>query len=167
MATKPVQNQTSSAPPVVLPSAQNSIVQQQLVTSPPAAVVPRPVQSQPVESPASSPPAPTAPTSADVSPIVQAYARAIESKDIGAVRRAYPGLTSAQQGQLEAFFQAARTIDARLRIANLDASPTTAEARVVGSYDFVNSVGRPDSQPVSFAMSLRREGSSWRLVSVH
>ena len=169
VAIKPTQSRTSAAPPpIVLPPTQSSIAQQQLVTQPPpAAVVPRPVQSQPVESPASSPPAPTAPTSADVSPIVQAYARAIESKDIGAVRRAYPGLTSAQQGQLEAFFQAARTIDAKLRIASLDASPTTAEARVVGSYDFVNSVGRPDSQPVSFAMSLRREGSGWRLVSVH
>jgi serine/threonine-protein kinase len=168
--TKTVQQPpTSAAPPTVQPSAQNSLAQQQAVSSPPpVAVIPRPVQSQPVESPASSPPpAPTPPTTADIAPSVQAYARAIESKDIGAVRHAYPGLTSAQQGQLETFFQAARTIDAKLRISSLDASPNSAEARVVGSYDYVTSEGRTESRPVSFAMSLRREGSGWRIVSVH
>ena len=164
--TKTVQQQpTSVAQPTVQPSTQNSLAQQQVVTPPPAvAVNPRPVQSQPVESPA---PAPTPPTTADIAPSVQAYARAIESKDIGAVRHAYPGLTSAQQGQLETFFQAARTIDAKLRISSLDASPNSAEARVVGSYDYVTSEGRTETRPVSFAMSLRRDGSGWRVVSVH
>jgi eukaryotic-like serine/threonine-protein kinase len=163
------QQPTSAAQPIVQPSTQNSLAQQQAATSPPpVAVIPRPVQSQPVESPASSPPpAPTPPTTADIAPSVQAYARAIESKDIGAVRHAYPGLTSAQQGQLETFFQAARTIDAKLRISSLDASPNSAEARVVGSYDYVTSEGRSETRPVSFAMSLRREGSGWRVVSVH
>ena len=165
----PPQQSASAAQPIVQPSTQNSLVQQQVVTSPPpAAVIPRPVQSQPVESVASSPPpAPTPPTTADIAPSVQAYARAIESKDIGAVRHAYPGLTSAQQGQLETFFQASRTIDAKLRISSLDASANSAEARVVGSYDYVTSEGRNESRAVSFAMSLRREGSGWRVVSVH
>jgi serine/threonine protein kinase len=170
VATKTVQQQpTSVAQPIVQPSTQNSPAQQQVVTSPPpVAVIPRPVQSQPVESPASSPPpAPAPPTTADIAPSVQAYARAIESKDIGAVRHAYPGLTSAQQGQLETFFQAARSIDAKLRISSLDASPNSAEARVVGSYDYVTSEGRTETRPVSFAMSLRREASGWRVVSVH
>jgi eukaryotic-like serine/threonine-protein kinase len=163
------QQPTSAAQPIVQPSTQNSLAQQQAATSPPpVAVIPRPMQSQPVESPASSPPpAPTPPTTADIAPSVQAYARAIESKDIGAVRHAYPGLTSAQQGQLETFFQAARTIDAKLRISSLDASPNSAEARVVGSYDYVTSEGRTETRAVSFAMSLRREGSGWRVVSVH
>jgi serine/threonine-protein kinase len=161
--------QQNAAPPIVQPSTQNSLAQQQVVASPPpVTVIPRPVQSQPVESPASSPPpAPTPPTTADIAPSVQAYARAIESKDIGTVRHAYPGLTSAQQGQLEAFFQAARTIDAKLRISSLDPSPNSAEARVVGSYDYVTSEGRTETRPVSFTMSLRREGSGWRVVSVH
>ena len=169
VATKTAQQQNAAAaPPIVQPSAQNPLAQQQVTSPPPVTVIPRPVQSQPVESPASSPPpAPTPPTTADIAPSVQAYARAIESKDIGAVRHAYPGLTSAQQGQLETFFQAARTIDAKLRIANLDASANSAEARVVGSYDYVTLEGRTESRPVSFAMSLRREGSGWRVVSVH
>jgi hypothetical protein len=154
---------------------QNSIAQQQVVTSPPpVAAIPRPVQTQPAETsgtpqPKAPPPAPdpTPPTAADIAPNVQAYARAIESKDIATVRHAYPGLTSAQQAQLEAFFQSARTIDAKLRIANLDASPSSAEARVVGSYDYVTLDGKAEPRPVSFSMSLRRDGSGWRVVSVH
>jgi hypothetical protein len=171
VATKTVQQQNASAaPPIVQPSAQTSLAQQQAATSPPpVTVVPRPVQSQPVESPSSPPPAPTPtpPTTADITPSVQAYAHAIESKDIGAVRRAYPGLTSAQQGQLEAFFQASRSIDAKLRISSLDAAVNSAEARVVGSYDYVTLEGRTETRAVSFAMSLRREGAGWRVVSVH
>jgi eukaryotic-like serine/threonine-protein kinase len=171
-ATKTVQQQNASAaPPIVQPSTQSSLAQQQVVSSPPpVTVIPRPVQSQPVESSASSPPpapAPTPPTTADIAPSVQAYARAIESKDIGAVRRAYPGLTSAQQSQLETFFQASRSIDAKLRISSLDPSANSAEARVVGSYEYVTSEGRTESRPVNFAMSLRRDGAGWRVVSVH
>jgi eukaryotic-like serine/threonine-protein kinase len=170
VAPKTVQQQTTSpAPQIVQPSTQNALAQQQTVTTaPPVAAVQRPVQPQPAESQVSSPPpAPTPPTAADIAPSVQAYARAIESKDIGAVRHAYPGLTSAQQGQLETFFQAARSIDAKLRISSLDAAANSAEARVVGNYDYVTSEGRNETRAVSFAMSLRREGSGWRVVSVH
>ncbi|MEO8910752.1 MAG: protein kinase [Gemmatimonadaceae bacterium] len=164
------QSQAGSSPPAAAhQQVQNVPPQQQVaIPQPPPVVVQRPAQTPLTETAAASPPpAPKPPTTADISPTVQAYARAIESKDIGTVRRAYPGLTSDQQRMLETFFQSARSIDAKLRIANLDASPSSAEARVVGTYDFVNSVGRQDSQPVSFAMTLRREGSAWRLVSVH
>jgi serine/threonine-protein kinase len=163
------QPQRASGPPITPSLGQSSLVQQQPVTSPPpAAATPHPVQTQSADAPATpAAPALTVPSASDLGPSVQAYARAIESKDIGAVRRAYPDLTSSQQNQLETFFQSARTIDAKFRIASVDASASSAEARVVGSYDFVNSVGRAESQPVSFMMSLRRDGSAWRVVSVH
>ena len=166
----PRQAQTQNAfvpPPTTQSAAQNPPPQQQVVTSPPpAAVVPRPVQTQPQETVPAQPAAPSPPTTADIAPVIEAYARAIESKDIGAVRRANPGLTSSQQSRLEDFFQSARSINARLRISTFDPSPNSAEAHVVGSYEYTDSGGRLQTIPVSFSATVRREGSGWRLTSV-
>lgn len=162
-AQRPSQSTVMNPPPSA-PIVQNPVSQQQLTTQPPV-VVPRPVPSPPRDS---SPPvsAPAPATAADISPAVQAYARAIESEDIGAIRRIYPGLTGDQQRGFEQFFQSARNINVTFNVANVDGTPTTADARLVGSYEYINSAGKPERQAVSFAASLRKEGSAWRLVAV-
>jgi serine/threonine-protein kinase len=136
-------------------------VQQEVVTQHPI-IVARPAPT-PQETPA---PTVTTPVAADIAPAVESYARAIESRDIGAIRRAYPGLTSDQQRGFEQFFQSARSINVTFKVANVEGSGSSADARLVGTYEYVNSEGRPEKQPVNFAASLRRDGSGWRLVSV-
>jgi len=160
-----VASRQTQSPSVSLPSptTQNTIVQPQLVPQQTAPVVQRPVETKPQESP---PAAPSPPTAADISPVVQAYARAIESRDIGAIRRVYPGLSGDQQRRFEQFFESARNINVTFRVDNVEGTANAAEARLVGSYEYVNSAGRTDRQPVSFAASLRRESGGWRLVSV-
>jgi serine/threonine-protein kinase len=158
-APPPTTVQTMAQAPV-----QNPVVQQQLTTPPP--VVQHPVETKPQD--AGPPPAPPSPaTRDDIAPIVEAYARAIESRDIGAIRRVYPGLTSTQQQRWETFFQSARSINVTLRIASFDSSPSGAEARLAGSYEFVNGDGRTERQPDTITASFRKEGGSWRLVAVH
>jgi serine/threonine-protein kinase len=161
----------STAPPPTTVQAttqaaavQNPVVQQQLPTLPP--VVQHPVEAR--QQDAGPPPAPPSPaTRDDIAPIVEAYARAIESRDIGAIRRVYPGLTSTQQQRWETFFQSARSINVTLRIASFDSSPTGAEAKLAGSYEFVNADGRTERQPDTITASFRKEGGNWRLVAVH
>jgi hypothetical protein len=133
------------------------------VTSPPPVVVQRPVETKSQED--APPPSPA--TRADLAPIVEAYARAIESKDIGNIRRIYPGLTAVQQQRWEAFFQSARSINVTFRIANLDASASSADARLVGTYEFVSSSGTNEREPDSITATFRRDGAGWRLVAVH
>src|SRR6266576_4706764 len=77
--------------------------------------------------PPTAPPAalPAAPSVAvDPRPAIEsaiaAYARALETRDIGEVRRAYPGLTSAQQQGWEDLFRASRSLKARLTVSALD-----------------------------------------------
>jgi hypothetical protein len=96
---------------------------------------------------------------------VQAYARAIESRDIGTLRRVYPGLTSEQQRNFEQFFKIARSINVTLRIANVESSGSSAEGRLEGSYEFVTNEGRTERQSVAWAVTFRHDGSAWRLVS--
>jgi serine/threonine-protein kinase len=109
---------------------------------------------------------PAAPNPADIGSTVQAYARAIESRDVSAIRRVYPGLTSDQQRGFEQFFQSTRSINVTFRVTNVEASGSSADARLVGSYEYVTTAGQSERQPVSFAATLRHEGGQWRLVSV-
>jgi hypothetical protein len=143
-------------PPPTVTARQEVVAAPPVVTAP---VNPPPKQETPT-------PAPAAPSAADIAPTVQAYARAIESRDIGAIRRVYPGLTSSQQQGFEQFFQAARSINVTFRLANLEASGASADARLVGTYEYVTTAGKTVREPVSFAATLRHDGNGWRLASV-
>jgi len=51
---------------------------------------------------------------------IAAYARALESRDAGQVRRVYPGLSASQQRGWEDFFKAVRNLKADLRVTTVD-----------------------------------------------
>src|SRR2546430_589412 len=90
---------------------------------------------------AAEPPAAPAPAPLPVDPrpqIEQAiadYARALESRDLSEVRRAYPGLTSAQQQGWKDLFQSARRLKASLTVTAVKVVGATAEAIVTGGYE--------------------------------
>jgi serine/threonine-protein kinase len=162
--SKAVQLPVAAAPaPRIDPPVTNA-VRQDAVPSQPQVVTTAPVVTPPKQE--TAPAVPAAATAADIAPVVEAYARAIESRDIGAIRRVNPGLTSDQQRNFEAFFQNARNVNVTFRITNLESTGASADARLVGSFDYVNTENREQRLPVSLAATFRHEGSAWRLVSV-
>ncbi|HEY9225056.1 MAG TPA: hypothetical protein VIP11_00320, partial [Gemmatimonadaceae bacterium] len=145
---------------VAEPPKQESIpVPPPSVTSAPAPA-PQPT-SQPVaaKTPAASP-------SVEIGAVVAAYERAIGTRDVAEVRRAYPGMTAAQGKGWEDFFKSLRSISATLSMDGLDVRGDAAEARVTGAYDYVNTAGKNSRQSVSFRAAFRKEGGAWRLVNV-
>jgi eukaryotic-like serine/threonine-protein kinase len=100
-----------------------------------------------------------------ISHAVASYARAIESRDVVAIRRVYPQMTPQQQSAFEQFFRATTDLRVTLRIADLSITGATADARVTGTYVYQTSRGREDL-PVAFVATLRKEGETWRLLSV-
>ena len=147
---------TLPSPPVVSTPLRDT--PQGVVVAPPPAPPPAPVRApdpEPVRNPRE-----------EINGVVAAYARAIESRDIGAVRRAYPGITSDQARGFEQFFQSARSINVTFRVNDLDVSGNSADARLVGSYQYVGSDGKSERQPVSFSASLRNDSGAWRLIAV-
>ena len=148
--------------PVVAPPSV--VAQQPTRDTGPRATATLPVRPPPAETPDPTPPKAENPA-AEIASVVGAYARAIESRDISAVRRAYPGLTGDQARGFEQFFESARSINVTFRVVGLEANGNSADARLVGTYEYVSG-SRTERQPVSFAASLRNDGSSWRLVSV-
>ncbi|HEX9129325.1 MAG TPA: protein kinase, partial [Gemmatimonadaceae bacterium] len=161
--SKPVQPPVAAAPSQRIDPPVTNAVRQDAVPSQPQVVTTVPVVTPPKQE--TAPPPSPAPTAADIAPVVEAYARAIESRDIGAIRRVNPGLTSDQQRNFEAFFQNARNVNVTFRITNLESTGASADARLVGSFDYVNTENREQRLPVSLAATFRHEGSAWRLVS--
>jgi serine/threonine-protein kinase len=139
-------------------------------TIPPAAP---PVSSPPSTSspaPVVTPPAPVQQSSAsaanEIAALVAAYARAIESRDLAAVRRAYSGITPTQAKGFEQFFGSVRSLRANLSVGGLEISGATAEARLSGVYEYVTNAGKTEQQRVSFQAGFKREGGSWELRTV-
>lgn len=97
---------------------------------------------------------------------VAAYARAIESRDLAAVRHAYPGITEAQATGFQQFFGSVRTLKAVFTLASLDVNGNSAEGRLAGTYDYVTSAGKTEQQTVAFQATFRRDSGSWKLASV-
>lgn len=159
-----------SAPTTQVPAQSVATQQQTVASNPPPIVVQRPVEIKPQETappPAPAPaPAPSPATREDLAPIVEAYARAIESKDIGAIRRVYPGLTADQARNWGQFFQSARNINVTFRISSLDGNTSTADVRLIASYVYVDSDNRTQTQPGNVTATFHRESGAWRLVAV-
>lgn len=134
---------------------------------PPKAQVAAP-PTQPSAQPQPQAPAPPpANPAADITAAVSAYARAIESRDLAAVRRAYPGITPTQAKGWEQFFPTLRSLRVTLAISGFDVNGATAVAKLDGSYDYVTESGKTEHQPVSFQAMFRRDGAVWQLVAVH
>jgi hypothetical protein len=143
-------------PPVPQPTGQTAAVTPQLAAPILAeTTVARPPAPPPVENHA---PAITA--------AVTAYARAIGTRNVAEVRRAYPGMTTAQQSAWESFFGSVRSMTATFDVSNLEVNGTTAIARLTGEYEFVNRSGRTERQPANFTANFQRDGEVWRLMGI-
>ena len=131
-----------------------------------AATATPPVQQQP---PAVTPPPTVAPAPENPRPLIegaiQAYARALESRDVQQVRRAYVGLTPQQAQVWRDFFGMVTDMKVDLAIKQLQVTGDVAEAQVEGFNQFVQG-RRPQRQPVSFHATLDRTSGAWRIASI-
>lgn len=126
--------------------------------------------TSPPSAPLASPAA--APAVVDPRPAIEsaiaAYARALETRDIREVHRAYPGLTTAQQQGWEDLFRASRSLKARLTVSAVDVRGGAAEASVNGTYEFDNATtGRLEQRAVTFHATLVADSTGWRLSAIH
>jgi len=127
----------------------------------------------PTPLPAQAPP-PAAPAAAvpvdprtDIQKVVDEYARALESRDIEQVKRAYPGLTTAQQDSWQRFFDRVRNLKASLSVSGISVAGATADVLVSGTYEYDNAgTGRPEQRPVTFRATVTRDANGWRLTTI-
>ena len=156
--------QEQAAAPAIPPAASSSppppanpVVTQQPVASPPAPDV-RPIATPTVSTAANA--------SAEIASVIEAYARAIESRDITELRRVYAAISTDQERAFSDFFASTRTLRATLSVRSVQVDGAGATARVAGIYEFTTTAGRTQQQPVSFEAELRRDATTWKLVTV-
>jgi serine/threonine protein kinase len=176
VAPAPVARDSASEPAesAPAPNSKPGAAPPPAVTSPVAAPVPASVPAPPESVARPAQPAPVTPTPrppADPGPeirrVVTDYASAIESRDVGNIRRVYPGMTAVQERGWNQFFQLVREVDAQLDVTQLDTSGATANARITGNYTYLNSsTGRTEHQPVTFQATLHKTESGWRISEV-
>ena len=150
---------TDSAPTVTRSTAQ----QPPPVTAPVSASVP---PAQPSSTTKTAPLTPPADPAAEIATLAAAYARAIESRDVAALRRLYPEMVPARQQAFKDFFAYTRSLKATLSVSELQVDGTSAEATLTGVYEFVTNAGREERQPVTFHATLHKAGGSWRFASI-
>jgi hypothetical protein len=139
------------------------------VTPPPAATSAPVAEARP--SGGAAPPSPTsqstsATATAEIGAVIDAYARAIESRSVDELRRAYSAITSDQARAFSDFFASTRTLRATLAVKSLHVDGASATASVAGIYEYTTTNGRSQQQSVSFQTELRRDGSAWKLTAV-
>lgn len=108
---------------------------------------------------------PEVPFEQAIASLIAEYARAIEARDLNAIRRVYPTITDDQLNGFRQFFQAVRELKARLTASNATSSGATGAAVVTGEYTWIDTSGRNQRRPVSFTATFRREGTRWEIVA--
>jgi hypothetical protein len=106
--------------------------------------------------------APTVDARTAITEVVASYARALESGDMEAVRRAYPGMTAEQEQNLRLSIESIERAD--FRVVSFQEEGDAATATVEGTYGFVTNGRRTTSQPFTFRATFARSGAVWRMI---
>src|SRR5262249_27095891 len=105
-----------------------------------SAPAPQPVVTQPVVTQA-PPPKVVVNPSVEIDVVVANYARAIETRDVAEVRRAYPGATQTQLDGWGEFFKRLRSLRTHFSVGSLDIHGDAADAKLTGTYEYVTTTG--------------------------
>jgi hypothetical protein len=137
-------------------------------TAPPAtrSSVDPPQTNTPATSAPNTPATNAAAATAEIGAVIDAYARAIESRDIAELRRVYPSITGDQAAAFTDFFKSTRTLRASLAVKSSRVDGSRGTAHVAGTYEFTTTAGRNQQQQVTFDAELRRDAGSWKLVAI-
>ncbi len=94
--------------------------------------------------------------------VVQAYAQALQAKDMARVRTLYPAISSATEQQTREALQAMEGLQVSLAAANIVVDGTSARARVTGAWVYRG--GRLD---VNNTYTFERRSDRWVIVGIN
>lgn len=95
--------------------------------------------------------------------LIEAYARALESRDPERVRAAYPGMTNEQANRLRQSLPAMESLRIETEIVSIDAQGDQAVADVSATWNFVVD-GRAQQAEQPFRAVFRRTPDGWRMM---
>jgi hypothetical protein len=128
---------------------------------------PAPVVSAPVATPPLTPSAPPdiAPDGA-VTDLLSRYKDALESRNIAALKRVWPGLSGAQESALRNEFQHASQLTVEISSPHVVVSGAAATATFMRQYELQTTDGQRLSSESRTTMTFKRTPSGWIIDSV-
>lgn len=117
--------------------------------------------------PAPAPPPPAAPAAEElIADVVARYVRALEGRDIGALRAIWPGLSGAAQSAIENDFANARAISVSFSDPRIDVRGTSATVTGTRRYGLQTRDGQQLRSETRTTLTLRRTDSGWVIESI-
>ena len=114
-----------------------------------------------------TPPPPPVDQKPQIRDLIAAYGRALESRDVNALRRLYPQITASQAQAWQDLFDNARDIHADLRPGQIDVSGDQADVAVSGTLSYQNTnTRRQERNPTAFRARLTRSGAAWVITAI-
>ena len=132
----------------------------------PPAETPR---TAPVEQPRATPPPPSADPLPEIRATLLRYARALESRSIAGMRRAYPALTAEEESRWRDVFEATDRVAATIsvtRVVSVSADSATVEVDAAYEFAFRRGVSGDRAPRASYLATLRRDSSGWHLAAL-
>ncbi len=113
--------------------------------------------------------APAGPSEADLrtqaEATIQAYARALETRDVARVRQVFPSMPALREQQLKQALPNMKNLQVRLTITDLELAGDIATATVSGKWQFQAS-GQRNELPADNVYQLSRRGSGWVITEI-
>src|SRR5256714_3192691 len=125
-------------------------------------------RARPAEPPAPPPVThPPADARLEIKALIADYERALESRDLAEIRRAYTGLTPAEPATFSQFFESVPDLKAALTIDRLIIAGPSADAIVSGVYEYRDTkTGRSRRDTTTFRATLVQDSLGWHLSSI-
>ncbi len=102
-----------------------------------------------------------------VDALIQAYARALESRQISEVRKVYPGIQPEQETQLSTTLRSLEQLKVTFKIGALDVRGDEATATVSGQYEFFSRENRRTERlPVNIVATMQNGASGWMIRQI-
>jgi ketosteroid isomerase-like protein len=101
---------------------------------------------------------------AQIAKVIQAYAAALEAKDVTAIRKIFPGLTSERDKQLRESLPNLKGLRVRLNVTDVQLGGDGATAVVTGDWDFTLD-GKKTALPANNTYTLARRGD-WLITDI-
>ena len=99
--------------------------------------------------------------------VIDAYARALERRDINAVLRVFPDIPQSQADSWRQFFRGAEDIHASWQAMRIAPSGDQADARVAMTLTFKRADNHaPDRARYEVTMQLARRSSEWVITAI-
>ena len=162
----------AAAAPTIPPSASAHESLGPAVPSPPSAPAPaapaeRAAPAAPVPPSVAAAPSPPSDPAPKIRALYDAYAAAVETRSVDAIRQAYPGLTDDQSRDWQRFFGAVKDLKVALHVTRLDVRGDAGDVDLAGVYTFTDpGTRRLRQDSVSFHSTVRRDARGWRIEAL-